>query len=275
MAGVLSGRHQKLVVSALSLTTLATAAGLCDLAVGDPRGPGVRRAAPRRAGPRRGADRDVRGRGLHPDVVARPGRRPAGRRSSARRLPGAAPGVGARHDAARAGAEPDRVLRRARAALGAALRAVRVGDPPRDLARVGPQVPDRRLARIGDAALRAVVHLRRGGIDRLQPDRPGDLQRQRERLPRPHGGGADRDGARVQDLDRALPPVDARRLPGRPHADHGVHGGGDEGGGVRRPGPHVRRPARLDRRRLAAGPLGARRSSRSRSGTSARSARTR
>ena len=60
------------------------------LAVGDPRGPGLGCVASRRAGPRRGADRDVRGRGLHPDVVARPGRRPAGRRSSARGLPGAA-----------------------------------------------------------------------------------------------------------------------------------------------------------------------------------------
>ena len=36
----------------------------------------------------------------------------------------------------------------------------------------------------------------------------------------------------LQGLGRALPPVDARRLRGRAHADHGVHGGGDEGGGA-------------------------------------------
>ena len=44
---------------------------------------------------------------------------------------------------------------------------------------------------------------------------------------------ADRDGARVQGLGRAVPPVDARRLPGRPHPDHRVHGGVDQGRGVR------------------------------------------
>ena len=107
------------MVSALSLTTLATAAGLCiwqwgireDLVVGC--------AAPRRAGARRRADRDLRGRGRDPDVAG--ASRPPPRRTSS---PGTASSrrcswLGARHDAARAGAEPDRVLRRARAALGA------------------------------------------------------------------------------------------------------------------------------------------------------------
>ena len=38
----------------------------------------------------------------------------------------------------------------------------------------------------------------------------------------------------LQGLGRAVPPVDARRLRGRPDAGHRVHGGGDQGGGVRR-----------------------------------------
>ena len=39
---------------------------------------------------------------------------------------------------------------------------------------------------------------------------------------------------RVQGLGRAVPHVDARRLPGRPDAGDGVHVVGDEGGGARR-----------------------------------------
>ena len=39
------------------------------------------------------------------------------------------------------------------------------------LARVGAQVPDHRLGRLGDAALRARVRLRRDGRDRLRRDR--------------------------------------------------------------------------------------------------------
>ena len=73
---------------------------------------------------------------------------------------------------------------------------------------------------------------------------------------RPAGPGRDRDGrgrARLQDLDRALPPVDARRLPGRPDADHLVHGGGDQGRGLRRLRPLLRRRPDPAGRRLAAG----------------------
>src|SRR3712207_8939083 len=49
----------------------------------------------------------------------------------------------ARHGPARAGAEPRLLLRRARAPLGAPLRALRVGAPARSVARVRAQVPDR------------------------------------------------------------------------------------------------------------------------------------
>ncbi len=45
--------------------------------------------------------------------------------------------------------------------------------------------------------------------------------------------GDDHRRARVQDLGGAVPHVDARRLPGRADARHGLHGIGDEGGGAR------------------------------------------
>ena len=56
---------------------------------------------------------------------------------------------------------------RARAAVDPAVRAVRDGDAPRDLARVRPEVPHHRVGRLGDAALRPGVHLRRDGLDGL------------------------------------------------------------------------------------------------------------
>ena len=71
---------------------------------------------------------------------------------------------------ARPGAEPDHAVRRDRAAVDPAVRAVRVGTEPRRVARVRAQVPDRRLDRLGDAAVRARVHLRRLGLDRLHRD---------------------------------------------------------------------------------------------------------
>ena len=48
------------------------------------------------------------------------------------------------------------------------------------LARVGPEVPDHRLGRLGDAALRPGAHLRRDGLDGLRRDR-GQGRRRRER----------------------------------------------------------------------------------------------
>ena len=57
---------------------------------------------------------------------------------------------------------------------------------------------------------------------------------------------ADRDRAagrrlQLQDRGRAVPHVDARRLPGRAHLRDGVHVGGDEGRRVRRVPPGVQR----------------------------------
>ena len=73
---------------------------------------------------------------------------------------------------------------------------------------------------------------------------------------------ADRRRPRLQGVGRAVPPVDARRLRGRADAGHRVHGGGDEGGGVRRAAAPLRR--RADRR---GGRRGRRRSRRSRRST--------
>ena len=147
----------------LSLATLGAAAGLCiwqwgenqDLVAGALRLDDL--------GARRVADRDRVGGVRRPDDAARARRR--ARR--ARRLPGAAARLGAGDGDPGDVAEPDHALRRARAALGPALRPLRLGALAPRVARVRAQVPDRRLAGLGDAALRARVHLRRVRLDRL------------------------------------------------------------------------------------------------------------
>ena len=98
-----------------------------------------------------------------------------------------------------------------------------------------------------------------GGLDRLQRDRRDAGRRRGRRLDRPD---RDRDGggrARLQGLARALPPVDARRLPGGADPGDGVHGGGDQGRRVHRLRPPVRGRARPRRRRLGRRARGARR----------------
>ena len=139
------------------------------LAVGRAQGPGGGSPAARRARAGRRPDRDPRRRGRGAAVVARAGRRASRRGAPSRRVPGAPALLGPRHGAAGPGTEPGLVLRRDRAALGAPLRALRLGPRAPGIARVGAQVPDRRLARLGDPALRPGVHLRRLGLDRLQP----------------------------------------------------------------------------------------------------------
>ena len=228
------------------------------LAVGHPRGPRRRGAAPGRAGPVGGADRYLRRRRRHPALVARPRGVARGHEPAPHRVPGPPAVVGAWHDPARSGAEPDRVLRRLGAPLGAAVCAVRVLASPRALARVGPEVPDRRLARLRDPALRARDDLRRRRIHRLRDHQPGARQRERDGLAGAHGSGPHRHGPRVQDLDRTLPPVDPRRVRGRTHAGHRVYGRRDKGGCVRGARAHVRRRPRPDRGRLAASAFGAR-----------------
>ena len=80
---------------------------------------------------------------------------------------------------------------------------------------------------------------RRAGTAR---DRPADADRHR----------AVRRRALLQGLGGAVSPVDARRLRGRADADHGVHGGRDEGRRVRRVPALLRR--RADRRAVDWGP---------------------
>ena len=87
--------------------------------------------------------------------------------------------LGRRHVGARRRAEPGDAVPRARAAVDPALRAVRDRDAPRDLARVRAEVPHHRLGRLGDAALRPGLHLRRDGVDRLLRHRARGGRRRR------------------------------------------------------------------------------------------------
>ncbi len=176
-----------------------------------------------------------------------------GTRSGARRVPRAALDLDRRHVAAGGGAEHGRAVRRPRAPVDPALRALRERAAPRALARVGAEVPDRRRRRLGDAAVRAGDDLRSDRRDRLRRDRQRAVERQpRDRPAHAHRHRAVRGRARLQGLRRALPPVDARRLRGRADADHGVHGGGDEGRRARRVPALLRR--RADQRAEHVGP---------------------
>ena len=138
-----------------------------------------------------------------------------------------------------------------------ALHPLRLGAAPPRVARVGTQVPDHRLARLGDPALRPRVRLRSVGVDRVRRDRDGDRRLGRRRPAAADRDRAGRDRARVQALGRAVSPVDAGRLRGRPDPGDRVHGGGDEGGRLLRRRPLLRRRARSGDRQLAAGAGGA------------------
>ena len=188
------------------------------------------------------------GRGLRAARVA--GDRPA--RGRARGVPRAAADGRAGHVRARGRDEPRDGVHRLRAALDPALRAVRDRDAARALARVGPEVPDHRVGRLGDAALRPRVRVRRDGRDELRRGRRGRPGGERRRAAADrHRAGRGR--ARVQGLGGAVPPVDPGRLRGRADADHRVHGGRDQGGGVRRDHPLLRRRRGRRVRRVGAG----------------------
>ena len=121
----------------------------------------------------------------------------------------------------------------------------------------GPQVPGDRLAGLGDPPLRVRAALRRRRLDRLRRHRLGARRRSGRRHPDPDRHRDGRDRARLQDLARPLPPVDARRLPGGADPGHRLHGGGDQGRGVRRLRAPVRDGARPGRRELGGGARGA------------------
>ena len=110
---------------------------------------------------------------------------------------------------------------------------------PDRLARGGPQVPDRRRRRLGDAALRLRARLRR---DRPAVASTGSgLRADGTRLDARRRPRDDHRRAGVQGVGGAVPHVDAGRLPGRADPGDGVHGVGDEGRGARRHLPRARR----------------------------------
>ena len=120
---------------------------------------------------------DAFGLAATPDRLPRRGDRRAARDPRARRRGGGprrllrpAARLGAGDDPDRPGAEPGRLLRRPRAALDPALRALRLGPPAGALARVRPQVPDHRLDRLGDACSTAS---RCSTAPRARPTSPG------------------------------------------------------------------------------------------------------
>ena len=116
----------------------------------------------------------------------------------------------------------------------------------RALARVGPEVPDHRLGRLGDAAVRAGAALRRDGRDRLRRDRRRGRRDVADDVLFLTGIALVVAGlafkASVAPFHQWTPDV----YEGAPTPVTGVHGGGDQGGGVRRHAAALRR--RADRR---------------------------
>ena len=172
------------------------------------------------------------------------------------RVPRAAAPVDRRHGRARGGGEPDDAVHRLRAALDPALRPVRDAPAAADLAGGRAEVPRGGLGGIGHAPVRPRARLRSHRRARVRRDCEGARQRHRERLgpAAAQRHRALRDRAGLQGVGGALPPMDARRLPGRAHADHHLHGGGHQGCRIRCLHQAVRprlrpRPARLGRRR--------------------------
>ena len=181
----------------------------------DRRGAAVRRAPPRGRGvgvrrPGRGAARHRgRARGLDP--------RPRPHRG----LP-AADVRGRRHDAVPRRQRPAHHVRRARGAVAAALPALRAGasSPPAEPGGGAEVLPARGLL-VGLPDLRHRARLRLLRDDGLRRHQRGDLQRHRQPRPAADRHGHDLGGPAVQDRCRAVPGLDARRLPGRPDRGHG------------------------------------------------------
>ena len=96
--------------------------------------------------------------------------------------------------------------------------------------------------------VRHCADLRRHRLDQPDPDRRLPVQERRplQRPPPGRAGPAAR-GLRLQDRRRPLPHVDARRVPGGTVAGDRLHGGGGQGGRLRRLAP---RPLLVLRRGL-------------------------
>ena len=185
--------------------------------------------------------------------VRRPGlgRARLGRRAPGQRLRPRAdrdlPAVdvrGRRHAAVPGVEQPAADVRRARGLLAAALPAVRARPPASAaLAGGGGQVlPARRLLlRLLPVRHRARLRLRALGRPRRHPCRGvrhavGHAALRRHR--------ADRGRPAVQGRRGSVPQLDARRLPGRPDAGHGVHGRLHQGRRLRRAAAGVLRRLR-------------------------------
>ena len=111
-----------------------------------------------------------------------------------------------------------------------------------DVAGGRPQVLPARVVLVGGVPLRRRARLRRDRHD--QPHRHRDVPRHHHAAPRRRAVARLRVPARrprLQGRGRAVPHVDARRVPGRAHAGDRVHGLGHEGRRVRRDPAHLRR----------------------------------
>ena len=160
------------------------------------------------------------------------------------------------------GQRPDRAVHRAGDDVAGLLRARRQLPPQGRQLGERAQVLRARRVLVGVLPLRHRPRLRRRRLDEhhddgrhAHRDDPGRAQRR----PRAGRRGAAARRARVQGRRRAVPRLDARRLPGRPDPRHRLHGVGGQGRRVRRHAPGLRRRPALLPRRLAAGDLAARR----------------
>ena len=207
--------------------------------VGRSLGPGAGLRARRRPAVRRAP---TRGRGVG---VRRPGRGAAGHRGRARGVdPRARPhrGLpaadvrGRRHDAVPGRQRPAHHVRGARGALAAALPAVRAG-PPAPAAQPGgrAQVLPARRVLLRLLPLRRRAHLRLRRLDAARRDQRGGPQRHLQPVAAADRHGHARRRPAVQGRRRAVPGLDARRLPGRAHRGHRRSW---------RPAPRSRRSAR-------------------------------
>ena len=228
-----------------------------DLAVGRPDRPRLRGAPPRRPGDLDLADRDLRRRLRRPALDPRAGRRAGRARASTTRC------CSARCSAWSLLAQAQNLVSFfvAIETLSIPLYILCATDLLREKS-LESGLKYLIVGSLGSATLLYGMAFLYGGSG--STDFARDLRRDRPRRAarRPAGPGRHRPGrrrARLQDLDRPLPPVDARRLRGRADADHRLHGGGDQGGGVRRLRPLLRRRAGRRGGRLAAGARGARR----------------
>ena len=197
----------------------------------------------------------------------------AGRaRSGARRVPRTASDLDRRHVAARRRAEHRHPVRGPRASVDPAVRSLRHRDEAGAFARVGAEVPDHRLRRLGHAAVRHRDDLRRYRRDGFQRDRKRPVEREPgERSADPDRDRAVRGRPVLQGLGGAVPSVDSRRIRGSAHAGDGVHGGGHQGRRARGVPALLRRRPDRRARQLGAGARGRSPRSRSSSATSARS----